>query len=156
MWATWIWSLDQEDPLKKEMETYSSILPGEFHGQRNLEGNSPWGCKESDTTGWLSLHFLILYTIAYNIPENPGLTYFMICLQREKVFCLIILIRLVILTFELYLICIRAISYPYILLCWYSFQFTVSSLCRNLNRISKSALTMIKEKTVLTWCSCCC
>ena len=26
------------------------FLPGEPHGQRSLEGHSPWGCKESDTT----------------------------------------------------------------------------------------------------------
>ena len=26
------------------------FLPGEFHGQRNLVGYSPWGCKESNTT----------------------------------------------------------------------------------------------------------
>ena len=26
------------------------FLPREFHGQRSLEGYSPWGCKESDTT----------------------------------------------------------------------------------------------------------
>ena len=26
------------------------FLPVEFHGQRNLAGYSPWGCKESDTT----------------------------------------------------------------------------------------------------------
>ena len=26
------------------------FLPGEFHGQRNLSGYSPWGCKKSDTT----------------------------------------------------------------------------------------------------------
>ena len=25
-------------------------MPGEFHGQRNLAGYSPWGRKESDTT----------------------------------------------------------------------------------------------------------
>ena len=25
-------------------------MPGEFHGQRNLAGYSPWGCKELDTT----------------------------------------------------------------------------------------------------------
>ena len=25
-------------------------LPGESHGQRNLAGYSPWGCKETDTT----------------------------------------------------------------------------------------------------------
>ena len=26
------------------------VLPGESHGQRSLEGYSPWGHKESDTT----------------------------------------------------------------------------------------------------------
>ena len=26
------------------------FLPGECHGQTNLVGYSPWGCKESDTT----------------------------------------------------------------------------------------------------------
>ena len=26
------------------------------HGQRNLAGYSPWGCKESDTTEQLSMH----------------------------------------------------------------------------------------------------
>ena len=27
------------------MATHSSILAGESHGQGNLEGYSPWGCK---------------------------------------------------------------------------------------------------------------
>ena len=27
-----------------------SFLPGEFHGQRNLAGCSPWGHQESDMT----------------------------------------------------------------------------------------------------------
>ena len=26
------------------------LLPGEFHGQRSLADNSPWGHKESDAT----------------------------------------------------------------------------------------------------------
>ena len=30
------------------------FLPGEFHRQRSLEGYSPWGCKELDTTEWLT------------------------------------------------------------------------------------------------------
>ena len=33
------------------------FLPGEFYTQRKFAGYNPWGCKESDTTGWLSLHF---------------------------------------------------------------------------------------------------
>ena len=47
-------SVDPEDPLEKEMTTHSSnlawILPGESHGQRNLVGYSPWGCKGLDIT----------------------------------------------------------------------------------------------------------
>ena len=31
------------------------FLPGKSHGQRSLEGFSPWGHKESDTTEWLSM-----------------------------------------------------------------------------------------------------
>ena len=31
-------------------------LSGKFHGQRSLVGYSPWGCKESDTIEWLSVH----------------------------------------------------------------------------------------------------
>ena len=31
--------------MKHKLE---SRLPGEFHGQRSLEGYSPWGCKELD------------------------------------------------------------------------------------------------------------
>ena len=45
-----IQSLGWEDPLKEEMATHSSILPGEFHGQRSLAGYSPWGHKQSDMT----------------------------------------------------------------------------------------------------------
>ena len=46
----WVQSLGQEDPLEKKMATHSSILPGEFHGQKRLAGYSPWGLKESDMT----------------------------------------------------------------------------------------------------------
>ena len=54
MQQMWVWSLGQEDPLEKEMATHSSILAGEFHGQRSLAGYSPWDHKESDTTEWLT------------------------------------------------------------------------------------------------------
>ena len=42
--------LGWKDPLEKGMATHSGSLPGEFHGRRSLEGYSPWGCRESDTT----------------------------------------------------------------------------------------------------------
>ena len=42
------------------------LLPGKFHGWRNLIGYNPWGHKESDTTEWL--HFLMVYL--YNIVSS--------------------------------------------------------------------------------------
>ena len=36
------------------MELTPAFLPGESHGQRSLEGYSPWGHKESDTAERLS------------------------------------------------------------------------------------------------------
>ena len=43
-------SLDREDPLEEGMATHSIILAWQSLGQRSLEGYSPWGPKESDTT----------------------------------------------------------------------------------------------------------
>ena len=48
-------SLGWEDSLDKGMAIRSSILPGEFHGQRSLVGYSPWGPKELDATERLAL-----------------------------------------------------------------------------------------------------
>ena len=42
--------LGQEDSLKEEMATHSSILAWESHGQRSLVGYSSQGRRESDTT----------------------------------------------------------------------------------------------------------
>ena len=53
---TQVQSLGWEDLLEKEMATHSSIIAWKkSHGQRNLVGYSPWGCKESDMTE--RLHF---------------------------------------------------------------------------------------------------
>ena len=41
MQEMWIQSLGREDPLKEDMATLSSILPGESHGQRSLVGHNP-------------------------------------------------------------------------------------------------------------------
>ena len=43
-------SLGQEDPLEEEVATHSVFLPGKSHEQRSLEGYSPWGHKEFETT----------------------------------------------------------------------------------------------------------
>ena len=48
MQETWVRSLGWEVPLQEGTATHSSVLAGEFHGQRSLVGYSSWGCKESD------------------------------------------------------------------------------------------------------------
>ena len=50
MQETQVQSLGWENPLEKGMATHSSILSGEFHGQRSLEGYSARDHKESDMT----------------------------------------------------------------------------------------------------------
>ena len=35
---------------RREWQSTPVFLPGEFQGQRSLEGYSPWGHKESDMT----------------------------------------------------------------------------------------------------------
>ena len=51
MLETWVRSLGWEDSLEEGTATHSkdSCLESP-HGQRTLEGYSPWGHKESDTT----------------------------------------------------------------------------------------------------------
>ena len=46
------------------------FLPGEFHGQRNLMGYSPWVHKEPDMTEWLTLSLFM--------PKTPN-----VCLQLQ-------------------------------------------------------------------------
>ena len=43
--------------MSVRLGTLSVLLPGKSHGQRSLEGCSPWGCEESDTTERLHFHF---------------------------------------------------------------------------------------------------
>ena len=43
-------------PWRRKWKPTSVFLPGESHGQRSLEGYSPWGHTESDTTERLSMH----------------------------------------------------------------------------------------------------
>ena len=51
---TWVQSLGQEDPWRREWQPIPIFLPGEFHEQRNLAGYNPWGRRESDTTEQLT------------------------------------------------------------------------------------------------------
>ena len=56
MQETLVWSLGWGRHLEKEMALHSVFLPGKCHGQRSLVAYSPWGCKELDTTEWLSIY----------------------------------------------------------------------------------------------------
>ena len=47
-------SLGQEDLLEKGLATHSSILSGEFHGQKSLVVYSSWDHRESDMTAQLT------------------------------------------------------------------------------------------------------
>ena len=55
---TQVRSLDGKDPLEEEMAAHSVFLPGKSHGQRSLEGYSPWGCRVGHdlATEDISLH----------------------------------------------------------------------------------------------------
>ena len=45
-------------PWRRKWQPTPVFLPGESHGWRNLVGYSPWGRKESDTTGPTSFSLL--------------------------------------------------------------------------------------------------
>ena len=42
-------------PWRRKWQLTPVFLPEKSHGQRNLAVYSSWGCKESDTTEWLSI-----------------------------------------------------------------------------------------------------
>ena len=54
---TWVRSLVWEDPLEKEMPTYSSFLAWEIPWMEEPGGLQSMGSKESDMTEQLSLSF---------------------------------------------------------------------------------------------------
>ena len=67
MQETQVWSLGREDPLEKGMATPPVFLLGWFCRQGILVGYLPWGRKESDTTGRLTLS-LSLPDVSLNSP----------------------------------------------------------------------------------------
>ena len=56
----WVQSLGWKEPLETKWQSTLVCLPGKSHGQRNLEGYSPWGCKESEMTEQLNNNTFIL------------------------------------------------------------------------------------------------
>ena len=43
-------------PCRRDWQPAPVFLSKEFHGQRSLAGDSPWGCKESDATEHTHTH----------------------------------------------------------------------------------------------------
>ena len=71
-------SLGREDSLEKEMVIHSSTIAWKSHGQRNLVGYSPWGCKELDVTKWLHFHFHGRFYIKFEL--SWGILWWWYCL----------------------------------------------------------------------------
>ena len=69
---------------RRQWQPTPIFLPGEFHGQMNLAGSSPWGCKELDMTERLSAFSSVQFsrsvvsdsatpwTVAYRAPLSMG------------------------------------------------------------------------------------
>ena len=61
MWETWVRSLGREDPLEKEMASYSSTFAWRIPWMEELGGLQSMGHKESDTTERLHFHLLNIH-----------------------------------------------------------------------------------------------
>ena len=59
MWETWVLSLGREDPLEKEMATYSSILAWRIPWMEEIGRLQSMGRKELNTTE--RLHFKLRF-----------------------------------------------------------------------------------------------
>ena len=66
MQETWVESLSEKDPWRREWQPTPVFWPREFHGQRSLEGYSPWDRKESDTTERPTLSFSSLWQVYWS------------------------------------------------------------------------------------------
>ena len=80
--TTWIWLFSRVPYLilEKAMATHSSTLAGKSHGQRRLEGCSPWRRWGLDTTEWLHCHFSLSC-----IGEGNGNPLQCSCLENPRV-----------------------------------------------------------------------
>ena len=79
----WVWSLGQEDPLEKEMATYSSIPAWTIPWTEELVGYSTGGRKESHTTDWLTLSHSV------NICEKePSKTWIIVITNWQVLVCM--------------------------------------------------------------------
>ena len=66
-------SLGQKIPWMRKWQPTPALLPGKCHGERSLEGYSPWGHKESDVTERLNNNNKEMYCIISVILHILGL-----------------------------------------------------------------------------------
>ena len=78
MWETRVQFLSWKIPWRSEWKHTLVFLPWKSHRQRSLVGYRPRGCKESDTTEWLT-RSLSQYkrgfpggSVVKNLPANAG------------------------------------------------------------------------------------
>ena len=64
---------------RRQWQPTPVLLPGKSHGQRSLEGYSPWGREELDTTEWLLSHFSLSC-----IGEGNGNPFLCSCLENPR------------------------------------------------------------------------
>ena len=76
-------------PWRRKWQPTPVLLPGEFHGWRNLVGSSPWDRKESDTTVWLTLTLTLwllccwhLFKLWYGCSVSTGSDYTVVELEN--------------------------------------------------------------------------
>ena len=60
-------SISESGISPREGSDYPLQYSWEFHGQRSRAGYSPWGCKELDTTEYLTLYVFRIEAKLYNI-----------------------------------------------------------------------------------------
>ena len=68
----WVWSLGWEDLLEKDMVIHSSILAGEFHGQRSLARYIVHGVEKSQTglSDWRKANSIPITSHSSPFPPN--------------------------------------------------------------------------------------
>ena len=62
-------------PWRRKWQSAPVFLPGKFHGQKILAGDSPQGCKELDMNEQLNTHIHTCYT--YKV--------YILCIGRELI-----------------------------------------------------------------------
>ena len=83
----WVWKI----PWRNWKPTLV-LSPGESHGQRSLAGYSPWGCKESDTTEYTCMAWLLIRLKMF----LPFLSLFNVLPRKSVGFCQMLFLCLLI------------------------------------------------------------